>query len=213
LSWGFRQLALPPSGLVLLSLSPLCLGLDPGLWLGHTDVVSPGLAMCLLCVCSRVDVRYCCFHLGDYQRALESLQEAKAQPSPPADIDLHIAACYYYLQMYKEAEEAATAGPASPLRNRLLFHCAHRLNNENKLMSHHRELTPEKEDQLTLAAIHYSRSHFQEVRWLVENAEGRGLVFVARLAGVLTNVSPCSTATRQQTSTSACCWRIEMTLR
>ena len=66
-------------------------------------------------------------------------------------------------QMFKEAESAAAKGPECPLQNRLLFHCAHRLNDENKLMVYHQKLTDSKEDQMSLAAIHYARSHFQEV--------------------------------------------------
>ena len=66
--------------------------------------------------------------------------------------------------MFKEAETAAKKGPECALQNRLLFHCAHRLNDENKLMVYHQKLTDSKEDQLSLAAIHYARSHFQEVR-------------------------------------------------
>lgn len=76
---------------------------------------------------------------------------------------LHIACCHFYLQQYAEAEEAAQKGTVCALQNRILFHCAHRLNNENNLMMRHQKLTDSKEDQLSLAAIHYARSHFQEV--------------------------------------------------
>ena len=65
--------------------------------------------------------------------------------------------------MFSEAQAAATKGPEGPLQTRLLFHCAHRLNDENKLMTYHQKLSDSKEDQLSLAAIHYARSHFQEV--------------------------------------------------
>ena len=53
-------------------------------------------------------------------------------------------------------------GPKNPLQTRLLFHCAQRQGNDSKLMSYHQQLTESLEDQLSLAAVHYQRSHFQE---------------------------------------------------
>lgn len=50
----------------------------------------------------------------------------------------------------------------SPLQNRLLFHVAHKLKDEPKLMIHHSQLTDTVEDQLCLASIHYLRNHYQE---------------------------------------------------
>jgi len=84
--------------------------------------------------------------------------------APPADVYLYLACCHYYLQQYDEAERAALQGPQEEggLRNRLLFHIAHRQGNETKLLLYHQKLTEGVEDQLSLAAIHYLRSHFQE---------------------------------------------------
>lgn len=62
-----------------------------------------------------------------------------------------------------KAEEAAKKGPECVLKNRILFHVSHKLLDENKLMVYHQRLTDTNEDQLSLAAIHYLRSHFQEV--------------------------------------------------
>lgn len=62
-----------------------------------------------------------------------------------------------------QAEEAAKKGPECALKNRLLFHVSHKLLDENKLMTYHQKLSDTNEDQLSLAAIHYLRSHFQEV--------------------------------------------------
>jgi len=63
----------------------------------------------------------------------------------------------------RQAEEAAKKGPECALKNRLLFHVSHKLLDENKLMTYHQKLSDTNEDQLSLAAIHYLRSHFQEV--------------------------------------------------
>mmetsp|Transcript_2672 Transcript_2672/g.6363 ORF Transcript_2672/g.6363 Transcript_2672/m.6363 type:complete len:635 (-) Transcript_2672:1621-3525(-) len=71
------------------------------------------------------------------------------------------------------------------LRNRLLFHCAHKRDDQDKLMQRHQDLTDANEDQLSLAAIHYLRSHFQEAtdiykRLLLENRDDLALnVYVA----------------------------------
>lgn len=62
-----------------------------------------------------------------------------------------------------QAEEEVRKGPECALRNRLLFHVSHKLSDETKLMAYHQMLTDTSEDQLSLAAIHYLRSHFQEV--------------------------------------------------
>jgi len=78
------------------------------------------------------------------------------------------------LGKYDEAEQAALKGPKCPLQIRVLFHVAHKQNNEEKLMGLHRQLQDVIEDQMCLASMHYMRSHFQEAldiykRYLVEN--------------------------------------------
>ena len=52
-------------------------------------------------------------------------------------------------------------GPKCPLQTRILFHCAHKLADEAKLMQYHQQLTESIEDQLSLASIHYQRSHYK----------------------------------------------------
>lgn len=65
--------------------------------------------------------------------------------------------------MYKEAEAAVHKGPSEhQLRNRLLFHLAHKFGDEKQLMAFHQKLQDVIEDQLSLASIHYLRSHYQE---------------------------------------------------
>ncbi len=85
-------------------------------------------------------------------------------------LHLFIASCHYYLQSYEDAEAAALKGPANPLQNRILFHVAHKRTDENKLMQYHQKLGDSVEDQLSLASIHYLRSHFQEVRSVLTHA-------------------------------------------
>ena len=52
-------------------------------------------------------------------------------------------------------------GPRCALQTRLLFHCAHKSGQEDKLMKCHQQLGDTLEDQLSLASIHYLRGHYQ----------------------------------------------------
>ncbi|KAJ7397246.1 Intraflagellar transport protein 56 [Pitangus sulphuratus] len=77
------------------------------------------------------------------------------------------------------------SAPKSSLQNRLLFHLAHKFNDEKKLMNSHQNLQDITEDQLSLASIHYLRAHYQEAidiyrRILLKNREYLALnVYVA----------------------------------
>ena len=128
---------------------------------------------------------YAAFHLGEYRKAVEAYQAWDATGQAPVEVHLYIACCLFYLQSFKEAMEAAKRGPANGLQNRILFHIAHRTNDEKNLMVYHQKLNDTKEDQLSLAAIHYLRSHFQEAtdiykRLLLENRDDLALnVYVA----------------------------------
>ncbi|XP_032077872.1 intraflagellar transport protein 56 isoform X3 [Thamnophis elegans] len=87
--------------------------------------------------------------------------------------------------MYTQAEQSALKGPKSRLQNRMLFHLAHKFGDEKKLMNFHQNLQDITEDQLSLASIHYMRSHYQEAidiykRILLDNREYLALnVYVA----------------------------------
>jgi intraflagellar transport protein 56 len=133
---------------------------------------------------------YCYFHLGEYKKALDAYEECLHAREGGEEVHLYAACCMYFLQMYKQAEAEADKYTGDDealgrLKNRLLFHIAHKHNEENKLMQHHQKLTDTKEDQLSLAAIHYLRSHFQEAtdiykRLLLENRDDLALnVYVA----------------------------------
>ena len=129
---------------------------------------------------------YSAFHLGEYRKALDAYEEyQRTSAEPHLETPLWVGSCMYYLQMYKEAQDVAAHGPDGALKNRLLFHTAHRMNDETKLMVHHQKLSDTTEDQLSLAAIHYLRSHFQEAtdiykRLLLENRDDLALnVYVA----------------------------------
>ncbi|KAJ3188291.1 Intraflagellar transport protein 56 [Gaertneriomyces sp. JEL0708] len=119
---------------------------------------------------------YSAFHMSDYLKAMQTYQAMLQDPKCDPVISLYLACCYFFLGMYGEADEAAKKGPASKLQNRLLFHLSHKFNDEKRLMGHHQNLQDVIEDQLSLASIHYLRSHYQEAidiykRILLENKE------------------------------------------
>ena len=111
-------------------------------------------------------IGYCAFHVGNYKRAEEAYHELINAHDVSKMIHLYIACCYFNQQMFEEAEKEADKAPDDPLKNRLLFHIAHRTADENKLMSFHQKLRDIKEDLLSLASVHYLRSHHQEVNLL-----------------------------------------------
>uniref|UniRef100_A0A667ZFR3 Intraflagellar transport protein 56 n=1 Tax=Myripristis murdjan TaxID=586833 RepID=A0A667ZFR3_9TELE len=105
---------------------------------------------------------YCAFHLGDYKRALKKYKAMIMKPECPSDVWIYLACTFFYLGLYKEAEEAALKAPQSQLQNRLLFHLAHKFKDDNMLMGFHCKMMNAIEDQMSLASLHYMRCHFQE---------------------------------------------------
>ncbi|XP_056605626.1 intraflagellar transport protein 56 [Triplophysa dalaica] len=128
---------------------------------------------------------YCAFHLGDHKRSMEEYKAMTLKPDCPVDVWVYLGCALFFLGLYKEAEEAALKGSKCQIQNRLLFHLAHKFNDEKKLMGFHQNLEDVTEDQLSLASIHYMRSHYQEAidiykRILLQNRELLALnVYVA----------------------------------
>ncbi|XP_066297832.1 intraflagellar transport protein 56-like isoform X1 [Branchiostoma lanceolatum] len=136
-------------------------------------------------------IAYCAFHLGEYKRAMEEFQSMSKRDGCHPDVWVNLACCNFFLGMYKESDEAAQKSPKSRLQNRLLFHLSHKVsqnsdfNDEKRLMHYHQNLQDIIEDQLSLASIHYLRSHYQEAidiykRILLDNRDYLALnVYVA----------------------------------
>ncbi|KAF7395049.1 hypothetical protein HZH66_008223 [Vespula vulgaris] len=128
---------------------------------------------------------YCAFHLGDYKRALTIYENLKKKENVLVDLITNLACCYFYLGMYPEAQKLLEEAPDSKLKTRLLFHLAHKMGNEAKLLEYHQMLHDVLEDQLSLASIHYLRAHYQEAidvykRILLDNRDYVALnVYVA----------------------------------
>jgi intraflagellar transport protein 56 len=68
----------------------------------------------------------------------------------------------FYLGMYEEAQKMIEDLPESQLKIRLLFHLAHKLGDDDRLMELHGVLRDVIEDQLSLAGLHYLRGQYQE---------------------------------------------------
>ena len=130
-------------------------------------------------------IGYVAFHLGNYKRAEEAYRELMQAHDFGSFGHLFIACCYFFQQLYEEAEKEALKAPEDPLQTRLLFNISHRMGDEDKLMSYHQKLRETKEDLLSLAAVHYLRQHHQEAtdiykRLLLENRDDLALnVYVA----------------------------------
>jgi len=128
---------------------------------------------------------YCYFHNREHEKALKIYRDISVGEDADPMYRIYSAACLYYMGLYQEAEDEASKGPKCSLRTRLQFHLAHKMGDETKLMEYHQQLTDSTEDQLTLASIHYLRSHFQEAtdiykRLLLENRDYLALnVYVA----------------------------------
>uniref|UniRef100_A0A0N4ZA36 Delta-like protein n=1 Tax=Parastrongyloides trichosuri TaxID=131310 RepID=A0A0N4ZA36_PARTI len=105
---------------------------------------------------------HCAFHAGEYKKASKIYENILKLDNAPSETEVHLGCCYFFLGMHMEAKEVSEKGEKSDLQNRLLFHVAHKLGEEKKLMFHHSKLKDTIEDQLCLASMHYLRMHYQE---------------------------------------------------
>lgn len=118
---------------------------------------------------------YSLFHLGEYSQAIDVYQEVMKN-EPDEILNLYISSCYYYEGDFENSLNYAQKGPICDFRHRLIFHIAHKQNNEQELFQAHSQLVKTLENQLSLAAIHYLRTHYQEAleiyqRLLIEHPE------------------------------------------
>lgn len=67
-----------------------------------------------------------------------------------------------FLGLYNESHEHIDTIKSHQLKMRLLFHLAHKLNDEDRLLELHGTLRTVVEDQLSLASMHYLRAHYQD---------------------------------------------------
>ena len=134
-------------------------------------------------------IGYISFHLGNYVKAYKIYKDLMAK-KPDSVYAVYFGCVCFFLGHYEESRKAfenvkLQDDQQKRLKNRLLFHLAHKEGDEQKLMSYHSQLQDVQEDQLSLAAIHYLRSHYQEAidiykRILLDNREFTALnVYIA----------------------------------
>ena len=58
-------------------------------------------------------IGYCAFHLGNYRRAEDAYKELLETHEVTSEVYLNMACCYFYQQMYEEAEKSALKGITS----------------------------------------------------------------------------------------------------
>lgn len=104
---------------------------------------------------------WCDFHLGNYKESMEQYEKLDAIQSSK-EVAMNIGVCMFYLGIYEEAQKIVEELPESPLKIRLLFHLAHKLGDDDRLMELHGSLRDVIEDQLSLAGLHYLRGQYQE---------------------------------------------------
>lgn len=104
---------------------------------------------------------FCDFHLGDYKSCLTQYEKIFSE-NESNEVAMNIGVCMFYLGMYEEAQKTIEELPESQLKIRLLFHLAHKLGDDTRLMELHGVLRDVLEDQLSLAGLHYLRGQYQE---------------------------------------------------
>jgi len=121
-------------------------------------------------------IGYCAFHLGNFHRAESAFRELLDTYKVSNEYYLYLSCCYFYQQEYVDALEAAKKGKDCSLKTRLLFNIYHSKGDEKTMLTYHQQLKDTCEDQLTLAAVHFQRGHYQEAtdvykRLLLENRD------------------------------------------
>lgn len=105
---------------------------------------------------------YSLFHLGQYSDAIDVYSKLLQEDPEDTMLHLYIASCHFYNQDYEAARAEAEKGFSNDFKTRLLFHIAHQTNDDQQLFQAHSQLVGTLENQLSLAAIHYLRSQFQD---------------------------------------------------
>lgn len=63
-------------------------------------------------------IGYCAFHLGNYKRAEDAYRELLNAHEVTKIVHIYIGCCYFYQQMYEEAEKELEKAPEHPLKTR-----------------------------------------------------------------------------------------------
>ncbi|OHT10892.1 TPR Domain containing protein [Tritrichomonas foetus] len=105
---------------------------------------------------------YALFHLGQYSDAIEIYEKLQVEDPNDQFLNLYLSSCHFYNQDFDKAHEYAQKGPDCDLKTRLIFHISQQRHDEEQLFQAHSQMIGTLENQLSLAAIHYTRSNFQD---------------------------------------------------
>ena len=75
-----------------------------------------------------------------YYRKAINIYEELLKKTDDQEFHIYKACCYYALCLYDDARREATKGTETGLQTRLLFHLAHKKNDEKSLMQYHQKL-------------------------------------------------------------------------
>jgi intraflagellar transport protein 56 len=107
---------------------------------------------------------YSLAHAGEHAHAEETFRQLEEHDSDSrAEHSVHRAVELLKLGRAHDAEELARENALpTELKQRLLFHCAHRLGDEDELERQHQQLSESPEDQLAIASVHFLRGYYRE---------------------------------------------------
>jgi intraflagellar transport protein 56 len=107
---------------------------------------------------------YSLAHAGKHAHAEEAFRQLEEYDSDSrAEHSVHRAVELLQLGRVHDAEELARENALpTALKQRLLFHCAHRLGDEDELERQHQQLSESPEDQLAIASVHFLRGYYRE---------------------------------------------------
>jgi len=134
-------------------------------------------------------IAYCNAHLGDYAEALKEYKKlfnkAAGNVQIPSFVGVLMGVCYFMLGMYEDAKTTVEKTrdkcdeSYQKLATRILFHSSHKLDEEDALFNYHSELEDTLENQLSLASIHFMRTHYQEAIDLYKKLLGENSGYLA----------------------------------
>ncbi len=109
---------------------------------------------------------YCYFRMGQYENAQELYFNIVSNDSNVYDDDenvvINLAISYYHMCLFSEAEKVLEDTEESPLKNRLLYHLFNKQSNKEATVEKYQLLGQSKEDQLSIASMHFIQRRFQD---------------------------------------------------
>lgn len=104
---------------------------------------------------------YSAFHLGDFKKAYDVYGDLLSGNDTDPSYHLYRAACLFYMEQFQEAVTEARQGPSNKLQNRILMHCAYKLNDDTLLNRCLNNANGTPQDSLSVSALLFNRGEYQ----------------------------------------------------